>query len=229
MACDFTVASDLANFGQAGPKHGSAPEGGATDFLPLFVGAERAMESLVLCEPWSAYRAVDYGLALEAVPCLKVDGKFVANPFVVTDRFVDDSGRRVYGDFVEGDARKRAKDLVARGETDLAPLDAAVERLITKLALTFPGCTQKTVESVRKHKRAHWDANREQNRAWLGLNMMTEAHAGFRAFNEGPKGDREIDFLELRRRIARGDRWGEEMIDAVQPKQPVVSRTGAQA
>ena len=40
MACDFSVASDLARFGQAGPKHGSAPIGGATDFLPVVVGAE---------------------------------------------------------------------------------------------------------------------------------------------------------------------------------------------
>jgi 6-oxo-cyclohex-1-ene-carbonyl-CoA hydrolase len=40
MACDFSVASDLAQFGQAGPKHGSAPDGGSTDFLPLFVGIE---------------------------------------------------------------------------------------------------------------------------------------------------------------------------------------------
>ncbi|HWC46006.1 MAG TPA: enoyl-CoA hydratase-related protein, partial [Casimicrobiaceae bacterium] len=31
MACDFSVAQDLARFGQAGPKHGSAPIGGATD------------------------------------------------------------------------------------------------------------------------------------------------------------------------------------------------------
>lgn len=43
MACDFSVAQDLARFGQAGPKHGSAPIGGATDFLPVVVGAERAM------------------------------------------------------------------------------------------------------------------------------------------------------------------------------------------
>ena len=39
MACDFTVAQDLARFGQAGPKHGSAPIGGATDFLPVVVGS----------------------------------------------------------------------------------------------------------------------------------------------------------------------------------------------
>src|ERR1043165_5380142 len=43
MACDFTIAQDLARFGQAGPKHGSAPIGGATDFLPVVIGAERAM------------------------------------------------------------------------------------------------------------------------------------------------------------------------------------------
>ncbi|MGH2571864.1 MAG: enoyl-CoA hydratase-related protein, partial [bacterium] len=50
MACDFTVAQDLAVFGQAGPKHGSAPDGGSTDFLPLFVGVEHAMASCTLCE-----------------------------------------------------------------------------------------------------------------------------------------------------------------------------------
>ena len=70
MACDFTVASDLASFGQAGPKHGSAPDGGSTDFLPLFVGIERAMQSCTLCETWSAHRALDYGLITEIVPAL---------------------------------------------------------------------------------------------------------------------------------------------------------------
>ena len=61
MACDFSVAQDLARFGQAGPKHGSAPIGGATDFLPLMVGAERAMAACVLCEPFSAHEAYHMG------------------------------------------------------------------------------------------------------------------------------------------------------------------------
>ena len=39
MATDITVSSDLAIYGQAGPKHGSAPIGGATDFLPVVIGA----------------------------------------------------------------------------------------------------------------------------------------------------------------------------------------------
>ena len=77
MACDFTIAQDLARFGQAGPKHGSAAIGGATDFLPVMIGAERAMESGTLCEPWSAHKAYRLGMILDIVPALKVDGKFV--------------------------------------------------------------------------------------------------------------------------------------------------------
>src|SRR3990170_4551366 len=90
MACDFTVAQDLANFGQAGPRHGSAPDGGSTDFLPLFVGVEAAMESCTLCEHWSAHKALRLGLLTKVVPALKVDGRFVVNPLVITDRWVDD-------------------------------------------------------------------------------------------------------------------------------------------
>ncbi len=58
MACDFTIAVDTARFGQAGPRHGSAPDGGSTDFLPLYVGFARAVESAVLCEIWSAHKAL---------------------------------------------------------------------------------------------------------------------------------------------------------------------------
>ena len=64
----------------------------------------------------------------------------------------------------------------------------------------MPDCLSKTLESVRKHKLTFWDRNRETNRAWLALNMTTEAKAGFRDFNEGPRGRREVDFVELRRR-----------------------------
>ena len=219
MACDFSVASDLATFAQAGPRHGSAPDGGATDFLPLFVGIERAMSSLTLCEPWTAYQALAFGLVTDVVPVLSVDGRFVPNPFVVTDGWIDGRGRPVYGTLKKGAAKDEAKALMARGRIDLAPLDDAVDALVGKLLMTFPGCTLKTVESVRKHKLAHWDANRESNREWLALNMMTEAHAGFRAFNEGPKGKREIDFIDLRRRLARGETWGPGLIDAVQPRE----------
>ncbi|MEK7353775.1 MAG: enoyl-CoA hydratase-related protein, partial [Chloroflexota bacterium] len=53
-ACDIAIASDLAIFGQAGPRHGSAPVGGSTDFLPWAMTIEDAMWNCVSCEMWSA-------------------------------------------------------------------------------------------------------------------------------------------------------------------------------
>lgn len=216
MACDYSIAQDLARFGQAGPRHGSAPDGGATDFLPLYVGVEHAMYSCTACEPWSAHKAFRLGLLTDVVPALKVDGEWVANPLVWHDG-VDAYGRPRAGESKTGADLDAAKALLAKGSTDLALLDAAVDELCSKLLMTFPGCLIKTVESIRKHKLAWWDKNREANRAWLALNMMTEANAGFRAFNFGTGRDREVDFPALRRRLAEGDRWGEELILAVGP------------
>jgi 6-oxocyclohex-1-ene-carbonyl-CoA hydrolase len=79
----------------------------------------------------------------------------------------------------------------------------------------MPGCLSKTLESVRKHKLEHWDRNRETNRAWLGLNMMTEGRVGFRAFHEGGKECREPDFLLLRKRLAEGAVWNGELTEDV--------------
>lgn len=216
MACDFTIASDLARFGQAGPKHGSAPDGGTTDFLPLFVGMERAMASGALCEQWTAYQAKEYGLVHEVVPVLRVNGELLPNPLVVTDRYVD-NGRVVFGHPRTGAEKDQAKAVLKAGTVDLTPLDEAVEALATELMLTFPGCTRKTIESLRKHKVEHWDRNKESNRAWLALNMMNEARLGFRAFNEGPRGNREISFVALRQRLAAGEAWNEAFIDSQIP------------
>jgi 6-oxo-cyclohex-1-ene-carbonyl-CoA hydrolase len=217
MATDFSLASDLATFGQAGPKHGSAPDGGATDFLPLFVGVEAAMASCTICEPWSAYEAQRMGLVTEVVPVLKVDGRLVPNPKVITDRWVE-GGQIVFGKPKTKKELEEGKRLFDRGAVDLSALDERVERLVTSLLMTMPGCLSKTVQSIRKHKLQHWDQNKETSRAWLALNMMTEARAGFRAFNEGPKGKREVDFIALRRRLAAGEIWGPELIEAVMPK-----------
>jgi 6-oxo-cyclohex-1-ene-carbonyl-CoA hydrolase len=213
MACDFSLAQDLALFGQAGPRHGSAPDGGSTDFLPLFIGAEAAMESCTLCEHWSAHKAYRMGLLTRVAPALRVDGELIPNPLVVTDRWVDDRGRIVYGERKEGEALAEGKALLKRGEIDLSALDGELERLVWSLANTMPGCLTKTIESVRKHKLAHWDSNRESNRAWLALNMMTEGRAGFRAFHEGTKQCREADFLFLRRALAEGRVWDDELVE----------------
>jgi 6-oxo-cyclohex-1-ene-carbonyl-CoA hydrolase len=216
MACDFSVAQDLALFGQAGPRHGSAPDGGSTDFLPLFVGVEAAMESCTLCDHWSAHKARRLGLLTRIAPALKVDGEFVPNPLVVTDRWIE-NGDVVFGEAKRGPERDAAKALLARGAVDLSRLDSEVDRLVWRLANTMPGCLTKTIESVRKHKLEHWDRNRETNRAWLALNMMTEGRAGFRAFHEGPRDRREVDFLLLRRRLAEGATWGDALTNEILP------------
>jgi 6-oxo-cyclohex-1-ene-carbonyl-CoA hydrolase len=216
MACDFTIAQDLANFGQAGPKHGSAAIGGATDFLPVMIGCEQAMVSGTLCEPFSAHKAARLGIVSGLVPALKVEGKFVANPTVITDRMLDEHGRVVHGDFKTGAAYKEGLAAIKGGEVDLSLLDAAVEELCAKLLETFPECMTKSLEELRKPKLSAWNANKENSRAWLALNMMTEARAGFRAFNEGTKETgREIDFVKLRQGLAKGIPWSEELIDGL--------------
>lgn len=218
MACDFTVTVDTARFGQAGPRHGSAPDGGSTDFLPLYVGFSHAMASCVLCETWSAHKALQLGLVHEVVPALKLDGRWIPNPLVVTDRMLDEFGRIVYGDFRTGADADAARAVLAKAVTDLSALDAAVARLCTKILMLMPDCVSKTVNSVRKHKQRHWDANSVTNREWLALNMMTEGRAGFRAFNEGPKDRREVDFIKLRQLLAQGHPWDDELLRAVSPQ-----------
>jgi len=219
MACDFSVAQDLARFGQAGPKHGSAPIGGATDFLPVVIGAERAMRACVLCEPFSAHEACFMGMITDVVPALQVDGNFIANPLVETGRMTDEYGRIVYGHQKTGAALKAGQELLKRGTIDLGLLDEKVESLCTKLLYTFPDCTTKTVEELRKPKLDAWNRNKENSRAWLALNMMTEARAGFRAFNEGTRETgREIDFIALRLALAANTPWSDELTESVLPR-----------
>lgn len=218
MACDYTISSDLARFGQAGPKHGSAAIGGATDFLHLYVGIERAMMSLTLCEPWTAHQAYYFGMITDIVPVLKHEGKLIPNPLVVLDKQTDEFGKIVFGTMKKGDDLKAGKELMEKSVVDLSELDKAVNNLIAKLLYTFPNCLAKTLTEVRKKKLEHWDKNKESSREWLALNMMTEAKAGFRAFNYGPKENREVDFILLRQLLAEGHEWNEELHRKISPQ-----------
>jgi len=218
MACDFTISSDLAVFGQAGPKHGSAPDGGSTDFLHLFVGIEKAFQSCTLCEMWSAYEALNNGLISAAVPVLKLQGEFVNNPLLITESWMDKSGRLIYGKRKKGTDLDQGKALLTQGIIDLAPLDQAVEELSTKLLYTMPECLSKTINSLRKKKLEHWNQNHQSNRDWLAQNMVTEGRAGFRAFNEGPRGNREVNFIKLRLLLSQGAAWDEELLQAILPE-----------
>lgn len=218
MACDYTVASDLARFGQAGPRHGSAAVGGSTDFLHLYIGFDKAMQSLTLCNQWTAHYAKFIGLITDFAPVLKVDDRFVPNPLVVIHRFSDEYGDIIYGSLKEGEELQAGKALLKSGTIDFTLLDKKVNGIVTTLLHTFPNCITKSLVEIRKKKLEHWDRNKESNRDWLALNMMTEAKAGFKAFNEGPKHQREIDFIKLRQLLADGEPWTDEMHQAISPQ-----------
>jgi 6-oxo-cyclohex-1-ene-carbonyl-CoA hydrolase len=146
-----------------------------------------------------------------------VDGEFTANPLVETQRMFDPFGRIAFGEPKTGDALAEGKALLKSGEVDLSLLDQAVDALAAKLLLTFPDCMTKTIEQLRKPKLEAWNRNKEDHRSWLALNMMTEARAGFRAFNEGTKASREVDFVALRQALAEGTAWTEEFTESLMP------------
>jgi 6-oxo-cyclohex-1-ene-carbonyl-CoA hydrolase len=142
----------------------------------------------------------------------------MANPMVETQRVYDNYGRLIFGRSKVGDALKQAKELMKKGSIDLSRLDEKVEELCAKMLLTFPDCTAKTLEELRKPKLEAWNRNKEDSRSWLALNMVTEARAGFTAFNEGPKDHREVDFVLLRQKIAAGETWIGGLHEEIQPK-----------
>ncbi|MEN8148702.1 MAG: 6-oxocyclohex-1-ene-1-carbonyl-CoA hydratase [Planctomycetota bacterium] len=211
MACDLTLSSDLAIYGQAGPRHGSAPDGGSTDFLPWMLSIEDAMWNCVSCELWSAYKMKMKGLITKVVPVLEVDGEIVRNPLVVVDRYVDD-GEIVYGEFKTGDAAKEAKGLMKSGKVDFANLDKEIDKVVWQFTNLFPGCVIKSLDGIRAKKKFFWDQSKLPNRHWLSANMMNEALLGFQAFNTKKiTGQDTIDFVRYRQLVAEGA----DMSDAV--------------
>jgi len=217
MACDITVTSDLAIFGQAGPKHGSAPDGGSTDFLPWFLSMEDAMWNCVSCEMWSAYKMKMKGLVSKCVPVLKVDGKWVRNPLIVTDRYIED-GEIVYGEYETGEKLKAARAFLKQhqADADFELLDKEVDKIVWQLANLFPGCLIKSIDGIRMKKKYFWDICKNGNRHWLAANMSGEAFLGFGAFNSKKiTGQDTIDFIKFRQNIAASRTWDMDMFAEV--------------
>lgn len=218
MACDLTVASDLAVFGQAGPRHGSAPDGGSTDFLPWFLSMEDAMWNCVSCEVWSAYKMKRLGLISKVVPVIKEGDKWVRNPQVITDKYVED-GEIVYGEFKKGEELAKARAYVKEAPKDLSLLDQSVNEILWSFTNLFPGCLIKSIDGIRMKKKFFWDMTKLANRHWLAVNMMTEAYLGFNAFNTKKiTGKDLIDFIKYRQLLAQAHPFDDELKEAVLAK-----------
>lgn len=218
MACDTAISTDTAIFGQAGPRHGSAPDGGSSDFLPWFLSIEDAIWNCVSCELWSAYKMKRLGLISQVAAVVKKDGKFIRNPAVITDKYIED-GEIAYGEFLKGEEGKKAREFLKTASIDLELLDKAVNDVIWKFTNLFPGCLIKTLDSVRAKKKYFWDMAKNYNRHWLAVNMTTEAYLGFQAFNTKKiTGQDVIDFIKYRQLIAEGKTVDEAFMEAVLPK-----------
>lgn len=215
MACDLAISSDLAIFGQAGARHGSAPDGGSSDFLPWMLNMEDAMWNCVSCEMWSAYKMKAKNLISKVVPVLKDGDKFVRNPLIITDKYVD-GGEIVYGEYVKGEAAKEAKAKVKELPKSFDMLDKEVEKIVWTFANLFPGCVMKSIDGIRAKKKFFWDQAKLPNRHWLMANMNYEAFLGFGAFNTKKiTGTDVIDFLKFRQLIAQGAAADETTFEAV--------------
>jgi len=215
MAADLAVTSDLATLGQAGPKHGSAPDGGASDFLPWFMSMEDAMWNCVSCEMWSAYKMKRLGVVSKVVPVIRDGEKWVRNPQVITDKWVDD-GEIVYGEFKTGPEAKEARNYVKNAKIDLTLLDKAVNEMVWKFANLMPHCLMKSIDSVRAKKKFFWDQMKLPNRHWLAANMNYEAYMGFNSFSTKKlTGKDTIDFIKYRQLVAEGHTVDDDMLGRI--------------
>lgn len=73
VVCDFSIASETAKFGQAGPKVGSFDPGYGTGDLVRAVGLKKAKEIWYLCHTYTAREALEMGLVNAVVPHDQLD------------------------------------------------------------------------------------------------------------------------------------------------------------
>ncbi|MBX7233231.1 MAG: 6-oxocyclohex-1-ene-1-carbonyl-CoA hydratase [Caldilineales bacterium] len=216
-ACDIAIASDLAVFGQAGPRHGSAPVGGSTDFLPWYLTIEDAMWNCISCELWSAYKMHRKGYVSKVTPVLRQDGAWLRNPSVITEDYVRD-GAIVYGEMKRGAELAAAREVQKAAVIDLSLLDQAVDEVLWTFTNLFPHCLQMSIDGIRAKKKFFWDAAKDYYRHWLAANMNNEAFLGFTAFNNRKlTGKDTIDFIHYRQLLAQGVEAGDELFAQVLP------------
>jgi 1,4-dihydroxy-2-naphthoyl-CoA synthase len=73
IACDLTIASERARFGQAGPRVGSVPAFGVPQNLQILVGEKRSREITYLCRLYTAREAETMGWINKVVPADQLD------------------------------------------------------------------------------------------------------------------------------------------------------------
>jgi enoyl-CoA hydratase/carnithine racemase len=189
LACDLSVMAEHAYVGQVGTGVGSVAAGGATQWLPIFVGDRRARYMLMTNRPIQAYQALDWGLVNEVVPSVKKDGEFVVR--------------------ASAEQIAKAQKGLDGYSINLAKLDEAVNGLCQELVQKFPECMRYTKQQTNFWKDLAWHQTIGHARDWLALHYTSwEPMEGMNAFVE----KRPADYLKLRRKAAAGQSsefmWG---------------------
>ncbi len=181
LACDLSVIAEHAYVGQVGTRVGSVAAGGATQWLPIFVGDRRARWMLMLNRPVPAYQALEWGLVNEVVPSVTRDGEFVVHAS-------DEEIRKA----------KRGEEGYA---IDLSRLDETVDALCADLIDKFPECTRYTKQQTNFWKDLAWHQTAGHARDWLSVHFASfEPLEGMGAFVD----KRPPRYRELRERAAAG-------------------------
>jgi enoyl-CoA hydratase/carnithine racemase len=181
LACDLSIIAEHAYVGQVGTGVGSVAAGGATQWLPLFVGERRARYMLMTNRRIPAYQALEWGLVNEVAPSVKKDGEFITR---ATPEQIGKGQKNVDGYSI-----------------DLSKLDQAVETLCQDLIQTFPECMRYTKQQANFWKDFAWHQTIGHARDWLAVHFTSwEPMEGMNAFVE----KRPADYLKLRQRAAEG-------------------------
>lgn len=181
LACDLSIIAEHAHVGQVGTSVGSVAAGGATQWLPLFVGDRRARYMLMTNRRIGPYQALEWGLVNEVVPSVKKGGEFIvrATPEQISQAQQKQDGYSI----------------------DLAKLDEAVDALCRELIQKFPECTRYTKQQANFWKDFAWHQTIGHARDWLALHYTSwEPLEGMNAFVE----KRPADYLALRQKAAEG-------------------------
>jgi enoyl-CoA hydratase/carnithine racemase len=189
LACDLSVIAEHAFVGQVGTGVGSVAAGGATQWLPIFVGDRRARYMVMTNRRVPAYQALEWGLVNEVAPSVKKDGEFISH----------------------ATAEQIAK--AQKGQDgysiDLSKLDEAVNALCDDLIQKFPECTRYTKQQTNFWKDLAWHQTIGHARDWLAIHYTSwEPMEGMNAFVE----KRPADYVKLRQKAAAGESsefmWG---------------------
>lgn len=189
LACDLAVIAEHAYVGQVGTGVGSVAAGGATQWLPLFVGDRRARWMLMTNRRIQPDQALDWGLVNEVVPSVKKG-----------EEFIEHASKE------EISKAQKGKDGYA---IDLSKLDDAVDAICREMVEKFPECVRYTKQQVNFWKDLAWHHTIGHARDWLSIHFATwEPLEGMGAFVE----KRKPDYRKLRARAAAGESselpWG---------------------